>query len=105
MFGLSITAAVGFIIAASAGESTPTTKQRDDVRKACMSDVMRLCPREASARDRQGVRACLKANFSKTSQVCQTSLRTAGAGADRETQSSSSRPRSSDRPNTPAPKP
>jgi hypothetical protein len=103
MIGLSITAAVLFIIGASAGESTPTIKQRDDVRKACMSDVMRLCPREASARDRQGVRACLKANFSKTSQACQTSLRT--AGADRETQSSSSRPRSSDRPNTPAPKP
>jgi hypothetical protein len=103
MIGLSITTAVLLITAASAGESTPTTKQRDDVRKACMSDVMRLCPREASARDRQGVRACLKANFSKTSQACQTSLRT--AGADREKQSSSSRPRSSDRPNTPAPKP
>jgi hypothetical protein len=103
MIGLGVAASFLSILGASAGESTPTTKQRDDVRKACMSDVMRLCAREASARDRQGVRACLKANFSKTSQACQTSLRT--AGADRETQSSSSRPRSSDRPNTPAPKP
>ena len=103
MIGLSITAAVLLITAASAGESTPTTKQRDDVRKACMSDVMRLCPREASARDRQGVRACLKANFSKTSQACQTTLR--NAAGERETQGSSSRPRSSDRSNTPAPKP
>ena len=103
MIGLNIAASILSGLAASAGESTPTTKQRDDVRKACMSDVMRLCPREASARDRQGVRACLKANLSKTSQACQTSLRT--AGSDRETQSSSSRPRSSDRPNTPEPKP
>eukprot|EP01041_Mallomonas_annulata_P033095 gene33095-55670_t len=87
----------------SPGESTPTMKQRDDVRKACMADVMRLCAREASARDRQGVRTCLKANFSKTSQACQTTLR--NAAGDRETQGSSSRPRSSDRSSTPAPKP
>jgi hypothetical protein len=103
MTGLTIAMAVLIMAAASPSDGTTTTKQRDDVRKACVSDVMRLCPREASARDRQGVRACLKANFSKTSQACQTSLR--AAGADRETQGSSSRPRSADRSNTPAPKP
>jgi len=103
MTGLSIAMAVLFMLAASPGESTPTTKQRDDVRKACMADVMRLCPREASARDRQGVRACLKANFAKTSQACQTSLKT--ASADRETQSNSGRPPSSNRLTPPAPKP
>jgi hypothetical protein len=103
MTGLSIAMAVLTMAAASVGENTPTTKQRDDVRKACMADIMRLCPREASARDRQGIRACLKANFSKTSQACQTSLR--AAGADRETQNSSSRPSSSDRSTPPAPKP
>jgi hypothetical protein len=103
MIGLGIAASILSVLAASPGESTPTTKQRDDVRRACLADVMRLCPREASARDRQGVRACLKANFSKTSQACQTSLRT--AGADRDAQGNSSRPRSSDRSNTPAPKP
>ncbi len=103
MVGLSIAAAVLTMLAASPNESTPTTKKRDDIRKACMADVMRLCPREASARDRQGVRACLKANLSKTSQVCQTSLR--AAGADRETQGSSSNPRPSNRSNPPAPKP
>ena len=103
MIGLGIAASILSALAASPGESTPTAKQRDDVRKACMADVMRLCPREASARDRQGVRACLKANLSKTSQTCQTSLRS--AGADRETQSSSSRPPSSNRLTPPAPKP
>jgi hypothetical protein len=102
MIGLSIAASILSVLAASPGEATPTTKQRDDVRKACMADVMRLCPREASARDREGVRACLKANFSRTSQACQTSLRT--AGADREAQGSSSRPPSSNRLTPPAPK-
>lgn len=102
MIGFSIAASVLSMLAASPGESTPTTKQRDQVRKACMADVMHLCPREASARDRQGVRACLKANLSKTSQACQTSLRT--AGADRETQGNSSRPPSSNRLPPPAPK-
>lgn len=103
MIGLSIAAVFLSMLSAGQGESTPTTKQRDNVRKACMADVMRLCPREASARDREGVRACLKANFSKTSQTCQTSLRT--AGADLETQGSSSRPPSSNRLTPPAPKP
>ena len=102
MIGFSSAVSVLSMLAASPGESTPTTKQRDDVRKACMSDVMRLCPREASARDRQGVRACLKAYLSKTTQACQTSLRT--AGADRETQGNSSRPPSSNQLTPPAPK-
>lgn len=102
MIGFSIAAAVLSLLVASPGERTPTTKQRDDVRKACMADVMRLCPLEASARDRQGVRTCLKANLSKTSQECQTSLRK--AGADRETQGNSSRPPSSNRLTPPAPK-
>ena len=103
MIGLSIAAAFLSMLAAGQGESTPTTNQRDDVRKACMADVMRLCPREASARDRQGVRACLKANFSKTSQRCQTTL--GNAAGERETQGSSSRPPSSNRLTPPAPKP
>jgi hypothetical protein len=102
MIGFSSAVSVLSMLAASPGDGTPTTKQRDDVRKACVSDVMRLCPREASARDRQGVRACLKANLSKASQACQTSLRT--AGADRETQNNSSRPPSSNRLTSPAPK-
>jgi hypothetical protein len=103
MIGLGIAASILSVLAASPGESTPTTKQRDDVRRACMADVMRLCPREASARDRQGVRTCLKANLSKTSQACQTTL--GNAAGERETQGSSSRPPSSSRLTPPAPKP
>ena len=102
MIGFSSATAVLVMTIASPGESVPSAKQRDEVRKACLADVIRFCPREAAARDRQGIRACLKANFSMTSQACQSSLR--AVAADRETPSSSSRPNSSDRSPPPAPK-
>lgn len=103
MIGFSVATAILMMAAPSSGEALPNAKQRDEVRKACMADVMRLCPREAAARDRDGVRACLKANVSKTSQECQSRLR--AAAAERQAQGSSSRPRAPDRSVPPTPKP
>lgn len=102
MIGFSIATAVLILGTTSPAAAAPSAKQRDEVRKACMADVMRLCPREAAARDRLGIRACLKANVSKTSQACQSSLRAVLPGL--ENQTSSSRPSSSDRSPPPAPK-
>jgi hypothetical protein len=102
MIGTSVATAILILTTVSSGEGAPNAKQRDDVRKACMADVMRLCPSEAAARDRQGIRACLKTNFSKASQGCQSSLR--AASTDREPQSTPNRPRASDRAAPPAPK-
>jgi len=102
MIGFSIVSAVLIMTTASPGESIPSAKQRDGVRKACMADVMRLCPKEAAARDRQGVRACLKANFSKTSQACQSGLRSVATG--RDAQGDGGSPQSPDRSSPPASK-
>ncbi len=75
----SIAAFAVFLTAGSSGGAVVSDKERDKVRSTCISDVMRLCPREASARDRAGVRACLKANFAKTSLACQSSLQAVAA--------------------------
>ncbi len=103
MIGFSLATAILMMAAPSSGEEMTKAKQRDEVRKACMADVMRLCPREAAARDRQGVRACLKAKVSKTSQECQSRLQ--AAAAERGPQGDSGRPRSPDRSAPPIPKP
>lgn len=81
----SIATMAVFLTTASTGDAAVSDEERNRIRGACMADVMRLCPREASARDRVAVRACLKANFAKTSQSCQSSLR--AVAAEREGQS------------------
>ncbi len=99
----SIATAVLIMTSANPGESAPSNKQRDSVRKACMADVMRHCPRQAAARDRMGVRACLTTHFSKTSQECQSNLR--AVQASRDTPGTSSAPYDSHPSSLPAPKP
>lgn len=61
--------------AASLNEVVLNDKQQDQVRSACMADIVRLCPREFSTGDRYGVRSCLRANLAKTSRTCQASVR------------------------------
>jgi hypothetical protein len=40
------------------------------VRRACDADVRRLCPKEYAVRDRAGIGACMKANWTAISVGC-----------------------------------
>jgi hypothetical protein len=40
------------------------------IRHACDGDVRRLCPKEYAARDRAGIRACMKTNWTQISAAC-----------------------------------
>lgn len=57
-----------------AGASTPALAQQS-VRDACMPDIKKFCSAQMAAMDRDGVRACLRANASNASPECQTAMK------------------------------
>jgi len=52
-----------------------TIAQRLAARDACMASAKLLCPTQAAARDRDGVKACLVKNLDKVTPACATALK------------------------------
>jgi hypothetical protein len=50
--------------------AVPVSAQ-DNVREACMPDIVKYCSAELSTFNRENVRACLIKNIKKTSPACQ----------------------------------
>lgn len=64
-----------FLAASAAGAQTAPPPPR----VACKPSALSLCPSEAKAGDRAGVRACLIKNFDKVTPECQAAMKAARA--------------------------
>ena len=60
---------------AAGAVSAQTFAQKLAARDACMTSAQSLCPKEAAARDRDAVKACLVKNLDKVTPACATALK------------------------------
>ena len=54
--------------------SAPMAMAQTPVREACKADIEKFCASEMAAKDRDAVRACMKANYDKLSPDCKTAI-------------------------------
>ena len=55
--------------------SAAPVSAQDNVRKACMPDIVKYCSAELGTFNRENVRACLIKNIKKTSPACRTAAK------------------------------
>jgi hypothetical protein len=67
----------GLMLAALAASALAPSARAETAldRATCTPSVLRLCPAEALAADREGAKRCLIRNFGKASQACQMVIR------------------------------
>jgi len=68
-------------VASLATASGVAAQGAPNVRQACMSSIVTLCPDELKAKDRPAIRACLIKNFDKTTPDCQAAMKAMAAKA------------------------
>jgi len=68
---------VVILFGASAGPSLARSADEKAWRKACTADAFSLCPLQAFAGDRAGVRACLLRKLDKVSDTCVAVIKSA----------------------------
>lgn len=76
-YRIIVSAAATITLSFAAG-AAPLMAQAN-VRTACWSDIQRLCATELAARNREGIRTCMRTNLRQLSPECRSAVMAARA--------------------------